>query len=76
VEVKQQLALLQAEIQSLLPNPPPSTNDSNNPPPATQSQANLQPSPQPQEIFGTPISLIPLSKPIDNKSPLFEGYKP
>jgi hypothetical protein len=75
VEIRQQLArFCKLKSRALLLNQPLPANASNVPP-VTQSQANLQLNPQPQQTFGTPISLIPPPKPVDIKSPLSKGLQ-
>jgi len=73
-EVRQQLAILQAEIQSLQTNQPLS-NNSNQIQPAPQSQINPWSSPVIQPTFGTPHNLQPIQRSIDPKSPLSEGLQ-
>lgn len=77
-EVKQQLAVLHAEIQTLIPiqaNQPLSANTPNNPLPSIQNQTTMQPNPQIQQASETLHNPTPPSKPIDNKSPLSEGLQ-
>jgi hypothetical protein len=73
-EIRQQLAVLQAEIQSMQPNQPPS-NTPSQPHLANQSQPNPSPGMATQPTFSTPYISLPVHRTIDSKSSLSEGIQ-
>jgi hypothetical protein len=73
-EVRQQLAILQAEIQSMQQSQPPS-NTPNQPHSSIQSQPNPSPTTATQPTFGIPYTLSSTHRTIDSKSPLSKGIQ-
>jgi hypothetical protein len=73
-EIREQLAILQAEIQRMQPCQPLS-NTSNQHHLANQSQPNPLPDIATQPTFGTPYALPIVQRAIDSNSPLSKGIQ-
>ena len=73
-EIRQQLAVLQAEIQSMQPSQP-SFNTSNQLHSANQSQPNPPPRTTAQPAFDTLYTSPQVHRTTDPKSPLSEGFR-
>ena len=74
MEIRQQLAILHAKIQSMQQSQP-QPNASNQLHLANQSQLNPSLGMATQPTFGTPLNLLSVQRTIDSRSPLSEGIQ-